>query len=160
MISNQRIFNQKTISGFWFILSLLFSSQSQALKFSYDNYSKIPNLEYSFTFNGIDWFQHESKHDGSLVLNPKEFKTIEFKPSIPLAWKVEDITGGEIHCWDYYDKNKKEVKNIITLNEKKFTKNNDLLLDIIDAGQNNILVSIIDMDGNQAYSNTLICSFN
>jgi hypothetical protein len=150
---NQLTLNRKTISGFWLIYLLLLSPSSQALKFSYDNYSKIPSLEYSFTFNGNDWLQRND----ATVLNPQEFKTIEFKPSIPLSWKIEDTTGKKIHCWDYFDKHKKPVKNIVTLNETKFTKESDLLLDIIDTGTNSILISIIDMDGNKTYSNTIAC---
>ena len=55
------------------------------------------------------------------------------------------------------NKRKKIVANIVTLKEKKFVTEPDLLLDVIDNGPNGILMYIIDLNGNRIYSNMVEC---
>ncbi|MEI8054761.1 MAG: hypothetical protein WCH10_02010 [bacterium] len=136
----------------FFLLSL----PSQALEFHYDNYSRVPSLKYSFTFDGYNWLSNNNE----LLLDQQEFRTIEFGSLAPLAWKVDAPSGKKIHCFDLFDQQKNEVKNIVTLKDAKFAERDDLLLDVIDDGASGILVSIISADGDRIYSNAISCSID
>jgi hypothetical protein len=135
------------------LLLLLTFSKIFALPFSYDNYSKIPLLKYSFSFNGKDWFQ--SKDSPSLA--PKGFKTVEFGNSIPPIWKIETKNNISLFCWNTHDREKKEVPSIVTLTLPNFMTLDDLLLDVINEGPDFISIGIIDMEGDDLYSNRLDC---
>lgn len=152
----QFTFNKKILAHFCLISLMFLPLVCQAIKFTYDNYSSAPKLKCSFTYNGYDWLN--SGDDNSPFLSPRKFKTIEFDSTIPLAWKIEPPTDKKIYCWDFFDKQKKEVKNIVTLSRQEFSEKDDLLLDIIDNGKNSILISIIDTNGDRLYSNAIACS--
>ena len=135
------------------ICVLFLTTSSQALQFSYDNYTKIPQLQYSFSYDGKTWFQHVANS----VLNPREFITLEFGAMLPLAWKVTAMGGKKMHCWRANDARKKPVSNIVTLKQQKFVQEPDLLLDVIASGSRGLLMHIIDLDGNGNYSNIIEC---
>ena len=134
------------------IYFLFFIQPSYGLQFSVDNYSSAPILKYSFTFNGKDWFEHQDV----MYLNPWGFKTINFSGSIPIAWKIE-VDNGILECQNYCSKEKSKVTNVVTLNFPEFMQENDLLLDVINLGNNKIMANIIDLNGNRIYSNTISC---
>lgn len=136
-----------------FICWLFLASSSQALQFSYDNYTKISQLQYSFSFDGYCWFQHVD----SSVLSSREFRTLEFGKVLPLAWKVTVVDDKKMHCWRANDQQKKPVPNIVTLKQQKYTHEPDLLLDVIPSGSQGLLMHVIDLDGNKVYSNTIEC---
>jgi hypothetical protein len=127
-------------------------SAAQAISFSYDNYSQVSPLKYAFSFNGKDWLRPA---DDSL--HSRDYKTIDFTDSLPMSWQVEVASGKTLRCWDAFVEPKKEVKNIVTLSKAEFAKEENLLLDVIDEGENNIFVSIIDQDGESTYSNSIVC---
>jgi hypothetical protein len=138
------------------ILVLFLSSASYALKFSYDNYSDITGLKYSFTFNGQDWITPDVFGANSpAILNRHKLSDVRFA-QLPKAWKIEAPDKTKFHCWDKSDE-QKTFNNILTLNNIKFAHKNGLLLDVVD---NDVGVSmhITDIDGNGVYSNTIICS--
>ena len=135
---------------FFNLAILILSQQLLALEFFYDNYSKIPLLHYSFSFDGNTWQTGDSK----LALMPKTTRAMEFA-TIPTAWRITTAEGKHITCRDVFTK--KPCQNIVTLSNPDFAKNDQLLLDIIDYDTNEILIRIIDIDGNKSYSNTISC---
>lgn len=137
-----------------FLSAMLFSAPALALKFSYDNYSRVPLLKYSFTFNNNNWFQS----DDANMLAPKDFKTMEFGDSVPVSWEISPPSGKTLSCWQQGDHEKKSVKSIVTLTSLKFAKEDDLLLDIIDSDTNSFMAGIIDLDGERRYSNFIECT--
>lgn len=138
-----------------FLSVTLFATPAWALKFSYDNYSDIPLLKYSFSFNDKDWFES----DDTKALAPKGFKTIEFGDSLPISWAISAPAGKTLSCITQGDHEKKPVKNIVTLNSPSAAKKNDLLLDIIDTNnRGSFLAGITDLDGERQYSNFIECT--
>lgn len=139
------------------VLVLFLSSTSHALKFSYDNYSEISGLKYSFSFNGQDWVTPDVFGASSpAILNRHNMGAVKFA-ELPKAWKIEAPDKAKFHCWDKADE-EKSFNNILTLSNAKFAHKNELLLDIVDIDSANISMHITDMDGNGVYSNTIICS--
>jgi len=145
-------FKTKTL----FLTAMLFAVPALALHFSYDNYSGIPLLKYSFTFDGNNWF----KSDDANLLAPKGFKTVEFGDSIPVSWEISPPAGKTLSCWQQGDHEKKSVKSIVTLTSHKSTKEDNLLLDVIDSTASGFIVGIIDLDGEQRFSNVIECTIS
>jgi len=138
------------------VLALFLSSTSYALKFSYDNYSEIPGLKYSFTFNGQDWITPDIfGANSAAILNRHKMGEVKFA-ELPKAWKIEAPDRTNFHCWNKSDE-QKVFNNILTLSNAKFAHKNELLLDIID-NDIGIMMHITDMNGNEVYSNTIVCS--
>lgn len=135
---------------------LLFASSILALNFSYDNYSQIPLLKYSFSFTGKNWF----KTDEANELASKGFKTVEFGNAIPLFWEIESPAGKTLNCWKLGDYEKKPTKAILTLKDSEYAKEDNLLLDIIDGNAHNFRAVIIDLDGEKQYSNFIECDIS
>ena len=136
-------------------LSVLFCiSSCFALNFSFDNYSSIPLLKYSFSFTGKNWFRPD---EGS-ELEPKGFKTVEFGNTLPTYWEITAPSGKALTCWKMNDHEKKPIKSILTLESPEKIQRNDLLLDIINGNNQTFIAVITDLDGEKKYTDFIECS--
>jgi len=129
-----------------------YTSAIFALHFSYDNYSNIPLLKYSFSFTGKNWF----KSDEASALEPQGFKTIDFGKNIPYFWEIEPPAGQTLSCWKLNDHDKKPIKSILEIKEE--VKQDNLLLDVIDSDKQNFIAVITDLDGEHKYSDFIECN--
>lgn len=138
-----------------FLLSIiLFTPSILALLFAYDNYSHVPLLKYSFSFTGKNWF----KPDEINSLEPKGFKTIEFGNTLPALWEITPAAGKALTCWRMDDLDKKPIKSILVLKAPETIKQDNLLLDVTDSGNQNFTAVITDLDGEKQYSDFVECN--
>jgi len=124
------------------------------MNFSYDNYSNVANLKYSYLSSTHNWINL-----GTLI--PHDYKTLQFENEIPAAWKIEVKDNSKLQCVEYYSR--QPITNTITLKDKKFTTENNLLLDVLSQnGSNEFIAYIIteDGDGFNYYSNVIDCIAN
>ncbi|MCL5260794.1 MAG: hypothetical protein M1561_03815 [Gammaproteobacteria bacterium] len=138
-------------------VALFFISQTVfALQFSIENYSGFATLSYDYSLDGKNW--NWCGYLPAVTENPQSFVNLNFFRHVPISWRLEATRGKKLQCTDYTTH--QPTPSIVTLKDKSLVEKDMLILDVL--GENTLdkfTAQIIDLDGEEIYSNTIECTY-